>query len=232
MHDLAEVAGVDIAPGIALSRRQIGQEAGKHVVFMRLDDVRDPQRIDVDAVAHGEGARGLFIHDLGKPVGVHGIGVVVLLEREASEILLAFGKTDAVGGLAGGDHDLADAEFCRGFDHIIGADRVDAERLVIRLDQHPRYRGKMHDGVRRRRRPAGFETVEAEMRGQGVEGLAAVRQIGDQGTDAGMIERLEIDIEKVVALALQMRQDVPAGLAGSPGEYHALACHFRFLVRR
>ena len=68
----------------------------------------------------------------------------------------------------------------------------------------------MHDGVRRRRRPAGFETVEAEMRGQGVEGLAAVRQIGDQGTDAGMIERLEIDIEKVVALALQMRQDVPA----------------------
>src|SRR6476619_4838566 len=83
----------------------------------------------------------------------------------------------------------------------------------------------MHDGVRRGRRPAGFETVEAEMRGHGVEGLAAVRQIGDQGTDAGMVERLEIDIEKVVALALQMRQDMPAGLAGSPGEYHALACH-------
>ena len=193
---------------------------------MRLDDVRDPQRIDVDAVAHGEGARGLFIDDLGKPVRVHGIGVVVLLEREAPEILLAFGKADAVGGFAGGDHDLADAEFCSGFDHIVGADRVDAKRLVVRLDQHPRYRGKMHDGVRRHRWPAGFETVEAEMRGQGVESLAAMRQIGDQGTDARIIERLEIDIEKVVALALQMRQDMPAGLAGSPGEYYALACHF------
>ena len=90
----------------------------------------------------------------------------------------------------------------------------------------------MHDRVRHRGRPAAFETVEAEMRGQGVEGVAAVRQIGDQGTDAGMIERLEIDIEKVVTLALQMRQDVPAGLAGSPGEYHALACHLRFSMRR
>jgi len=69
----------------------------------------------------------------------------------------------------------------------------------------------MHDGVRRRRRPPGFETVEAEMGGQGVEGLAAMGQIGDQGIDAGMVERLEVDIEKVVALALQMRQDVPAG---------------------
>src|SRR4030095_8108185 len=58
--------------------------------------------------------------------------------------------------------------------------------------------------------------------------LAAVRQIGDQGTDAGMVKRLEVDIEKVVALALQMRQDMPASLAGSPGEYHALASHFRF----
>ena len=83
MHDLAEVAGVDIAPGIALARRRIGQEAGKHVVFMRLDDVADPQRIDVGAVAHGEGARGLLVDDLGQPVAVHRIDVVVLLEREA-----------------------------------------------------------------------------------------------------------------------------------------------------
>jgi hypothetical protein len=43
-----------------------------------------------------------------------------------------------------------------------------------------------------------------------------VRTIGDQGTDAGMVQRLEVDIEKVVTLALQMRQDVPAGLGGSP----------------
>jgi len=79
---------------------------------------------------------------------------------------------------------------------------------------------------RRRRRPAGFETVEAEMRGQGVEGLAAVGQIGDQGVDPRMIERFEVDVEKFITLADQMRQNMPAGLAGSSGEYHALACHF------
>ena len=99
--------------------------------------------------------------------------------------------------------DLADAELHRRLDHVVGADRVDAEGLVVRLDQHPRYRGKMHDGVRRGRRPAGFKAVEAEMRGQRVEHLAAVGQIGDQGVDAGIIERLEIDIEKVVALAFR-----------------------------
>jgi hypothetical protein len=46
-----------------------------------------------------------------------------------------------------------------------------------------------------------------------------------------MVEWLEVDIEQVVALALQMGQDMPARLAGSSGEYHAFACHF-LLVRR
>ena len=71
-----------------------------------------------------------------------------------------------------------------------------------------------------------LETVKAEMCGQGVEGLAVIRQIGDQRIDAGMIKRLEVDIEQVVTPDLQMRQDMPAGLAGSPGEYYAPACHF------
>jgi hypothetical protein len=90
---------------------------------------------------------------------------------------------------------------------------------------------KMHHGIGCRRRAAGFEPGEAEMRGHGVEGLAAIREIGDQGADTGMVERFEIDIEQVVAPALQMRQDMPASLAGSSGEHHALACHV-FLVCR
>src|SRR6266567_6567640 len=36
MHDLAEIASVDIAPGIAFSGWRIGQEAWKPVVLMRL----------------------------------------------------------------------------------------------------------------------------------------------------------------------------------------------------
>ena len=198
---------------------------------MRLEDVGNPQGIDIDAVAHGKGPCGLFIDDLGEPVRVHRIDVIVLFERKAVKILVAFGKTDAVGGLAGRDHDLADTEFRRGLDHIVGADRVDAKRLVVRLDQDARYRGKMHHGIRRRRRPAGFETVEAEMRRQGVEGLAAVGQIGDQGADLRMIERLEVDVEKLVTLVHQMGQNMPAGLASSSGEYHALACHFCLIHR-
>ena len=178
---------------------------------MRLDDVADPQCIDVDPVPHRESACGLFVDDLGKPVGVHRIGVVILLEREALEVLVTFGKADAVGGLAGGDHDLADTEFRCGLDYIIGADRVDAEGLVVRLDQYPRDRCKMHHGVRRRRRPAGLEAVEAEMGRQGIEGLAVIRQIGDQRIDAGMIERFEVDIEQLITLAFQVRQDMRSG---------------------
>src|ERR1700694_3797157 len=83
----------------------------------------------------------------------------------------------------------------------------------------------MHHGIRRRRRLSGFEAVEAEMRRQGVEGLAAVGQIGDQGADLWMIERFEVDVEKLVTFAHQMGQNMPAGLAGSSREYHALACH-------
>ena len=81
--------------------------------------------------------------------------------------------------------------------------RLDATRLTVSLMDFQR----THE----------FERGDLAARGHGIEGLAAVRQIGDQGPDAGMVQRLEIDIEKVVALALQMRQDVPAGLAGSPG---------------
>src|ERR1700704_1637214 len=84
----------------------------------------------------------------------------------------------------------------------------------------------MHHGIRRRRRLSGFKTVEAEMGRQSVEGLAAVGQIGDQSANLRMIERFEVDVEKLVTLALQMGQNMPTGLAGSSGEYHALACHF------
>ena len=129
---------------------------------------------------------------------------------------------------SGDAYDLADAEFYRSLDDLVGPDRVDAKRLVIWLDQYPRYRGKMHYDVRRCRRPAAFETVEAEMRGHGIEGLAAVRQIGDQDTDAGMVERLEVDIEKVVALALQMRRTCLPALPVSPVNTTRLPLIFLF----
>jgi len=100
-----------------------------------------------------------------------------------------------------------------------------AERVKA-MGVKPFYKRFEHDGVGRARRLASVVAVETEMRRQRVEGLAAVGQIGDQGVDPRMIERFEVDVEKFITLADQMRQNMPAGLAGSSGEYHALACHF------
>ncbi len=95
------------------------------------------------------------------------------------------------------------------------------KRLVIRLDQHTRkYRGKMHDGVRRRRaacrasKRSKPKCVVMAMKAWPLCVESAIRVL-----DAGTIERPEVDIEKVVALALQMRQDMPAGLPVPFGEY-------------
>ena len=49
MDDLAEVARIDIAPGVALARHRVGEEGRERLVFVRLDDVADSQRIDVGA---------------------------------------------------------------------------------------------------------------------------------------------------------------------------------------
>src|SRR3979411_2014313 len=124
MHDLTEVARVDIAPGVALTRRRVGQKCGEKIVFMRLEDVGNPQGIDIDAVAHGKGPSGLFVDDLGESIRVHRVDVIVLFEREAVKIPVALRKTYAVSGLTGRDNNLADTEFRRGLDHVVGADRV------------------------------------------------------------------------------------------------------------
>ncbi len=63
------------------------------------------------------------------------------------------------------------------------------------------------------------------MGGERVERLTAVSQVGDQRRDARIVERLEIDIEDVVAVGDEMRHGVTAGLAGSAGEHDALAGH-------
>ena len=191
---------------------------------MRLDDVADAQRVDVGAVAHGEGARGLLVDELGQAVAVHRIDVVVLLQREGVEVLVALGEADAIGRLARGDDHLADAELHRRLDDVVGAHDVDAEGVVVRLDQDARDRREMDDGVDRGRRRALLEAFEAEMRGHSVEDLRLVIDIGDQRRDAGMVEGLEVDIEDAVALGEKVGHDVAAGLAGSAREHDTL-CH-------
>ncbi len=83
----------------------------------------------------------------------------------------------------------------------------------------------MDDRVGRARRMAKLEAGKAGVRGQRVESLAAVGQVGDQRLHARQVERLQIDIEDGIAVGDEMRHGVAAGLARSPGEDDAFAGH-------
>ena len=228
MHDLAQIAGVDIAPGVALAEQriiQIGREVG---VFMRLDHVADAQRVDVGAVAHGESAGGFLVHQFGQAVAVHRITVVIFFQREGMVILVPFGKADAIGGFGTGEDHFGHAQFHRGFDHVVGADGILREGGVVGVEHHPRHGCEMHDGIGGLRWRAVVVAVKTKMGGQGVENLAAVGDVGDQRVDAGMIERLEIKVQDRIALGQQIRHGVTAGLAGAAGEDDAF-CHGKSL---
>ncbi len=121
--------------------------------------------------------------------------------------------------------DLAHAELHRRLDHIVGADHIGREGDVVGLDQDARYGGEMHDRVGRARRPAVAEAGEGGVSGQRVERLPAVGEIGDQRRHARNVQRLQIDVEDFIAVRDEMGDGVPAGLAGSAGEYNALARH-------
>ena len=222
MNDLGEVAGVDIAPGIALARGRIGDEAGEAAVLVRLDDVANAQRVDVGLEAHGEGARGLFVDHLGQAVAVHGVDVIVLLQREVLEVLLALGEADAVGGLAGGHDDLADAEFHGGFDDVVGPHDIDPVGLVVGVDQHARDGGEVNHRVDRPGRGTFLEAGEPEVGGQGVHDLAGLGDVADERGDGGVLEGLPVEVEDLVALVEQPGQHVAPRLAGAACEENTL----------
>ena len=165
MDDLAQIAGVDIAPGVALPCHGIVEETLEHRIFMGLDDIADPQRVDIGAVPHGEGAGGLLVHHLGETVAVHRVDVVVFLERKRVIVLVALGETYAVGGFARSDNDLADAKLHRRLDDVVGRDGIDCESGVVGVDEDARNGGEMHNRVNLGGALAGVIAVETKMHG-------------------------------------------------------------------
>ena len=141
------------------------------------------------------------------------------------EVLVALGEADAVSRLARGDDHFPDAELHRRLDHIVGAHHVGGEGHIVRLDQHARDSGEMHDRVRRTGGMAMLKAGESRVGRQRVERLSAVGEVGDQGRHAGQVERLQIDVEHGIAVRDEMRNGVAAGLAGSPSEDNALSGH-------
>lgn len=60
--DLAQIASVNIAPGVALARGGVGEVGGEVArVLVGFDDVADAQRVDVDGEAAREAARAPLV---------------------------------------------------------------------------------------------------------------------------------------------------------------------------
>ena len=146
-------------------------------------------------------------------------------------VLVTFGEADAIGRLGRGDDHLAHAKLHGGLDHVVGAEDIGREGLVVRLQQNARDRREMHDGVRGGWRRTLLIAVEAEMRRQCIEGLPAVGQVGHKRVDARQIKRLQIHIQDRIALVQQMRHGMPPRLARSACKHDALG-HGRPRVKR
>lgn len=117
--DLAQVASINVAPRVAFSRFGLVHVSWEvSLILVRLDDVPDSQRVDVDAVSAGERACGLFATDLGQGVRVHGVDVVIFFEREGVVVVVSLGKADAIGSLGTCDDDLLDSQFAGRFDDL------------------------------------------------------------------------------------------------------------------
>jgi hypothetical protein len=86
---------------------------------VRLDNVTDSERVDVGVESACESTGYTLSDQLRDGVGVHGVDVLGLVEREGSVFLFALAEAYFVGGFAAGDDDFADAELAGGFDYIV-----------------------------------------------------------------------------------------------------------------
>jgi hypothetical protein len=130
--DLTEVSRVNVTPGIPLAHLGLVDVLGEVAfVLVRLDDVANAQGVDVGVETAGEASSYALAGELGDSVGVHGVDVGVFVERERRVVKVALAEADFIGGFAGRDYDLADAEFAGGFDDIVGGCHVASPQLVV-----------------------------------------------------------------------------------------------------
>ncbi|KAI7506393.1 UDP-glucose 4-epimerase [Hortaea werneckii] len=224
--DLAQVARVDVGPGVAPPRLRLVDDGGEVAgVLVRLDHVADGERVDVVAVAPVEGARRALAAQLRQRVRVHRVAVVVLLQREAGVVGLAFGEADAVGGLGRRDDDLLHAQLRAGFDDVVRGRDVLLEALVVRNQQVAGDGAEVDDDIRWAFGIALFVAIEVVVGGQGIVDLATVGEVGLERVDIGLWvgEVGDIQIQNPVSLGLQVGDHMTAGFATAAGEDDALA---------
>lgn len=215
--DLAQITGINVGPRISFSGFWFANDVGKvSLVLVGFNHISDSQNVDIAVVeAAGERSCGLFAADLGQGVCVHGIDIVVFLQRERVVIGIALGKADSIGGFRAGDDDFGDAEFAGCFDDIVGCGYVASEAFVV-WDEHVAGVGcKVDDYIWRLRDLVVIISSEVVMRRESVVDLAAVGEVGLEGEDvvvgSGKVD--QVKIEDLVALLDKLRYGMTASLA-------------------
>jgi hypothetical protein len=130
--NLTQVPCVDITPRIPLAHARIANVLWEiALVLVRLDDISDPEGVNVGVEAACETAGDTLATEFGDGVCVHGIDVVSFVEREGRVVQVALAEANFVGGFGGCDDYFLDAEFAGGFDDVVGAGYVAAVAFVV-----------------------------------------------------------------------------------------------------
>lgn len=126
---------------------------------------------------------------------------------------LALRETNPVRCLRARDDHFLDSQFASRFDDVVGAQHVSAEAFAVGDEEVARVGGEVDHGVGRLNAGAGgearaFVVREVEVRGEGVEDLARIGEVGFQGVHDGMGKRGEVDVEDGVAARKKVRDAV------------------------
>lgn len=135
---------------------------------------------------------------------------------------VALREAHAVRRLATGDDDLLDAQLARRFDHVVRAEHIPLEALVVWHEHvsgvcsEVNHRVDLFD-------MGSFVAGHVEMRAEGIEDLAAVCEISLEGVDIWVRERDKIQIEDLVPLVEKVGNNMAASFAGTASEYDSFA---------
>lgn len=137
VDEVPQIPRVDVAPAMHFPVTRALEVRGHGLlVAAGRDHCSEPKTVDVDGLAHGaepllERVCDALHADFGGGVDVHGFCGGGFCDWEVREGDIAFGVGDAIDGDGGGEDDLLDAQFARGFYYGVGGEGVDAEGFVV-----------------------------------------------------------------------------------------------------
>ena len=145
---------------------------------------------------------------------------MLLVDRDVLGSDLPLRETDPVRRLRAGKDHLTNPQLHSRINDVVGADCVDAERLVVGTDEDRRDRREMHDGVVPGNTGATLHLVDPGVRRQSVEDLPGNGQIDAQIRDPRVTERHDVGVDDPVPLFDEMSDRIPTRLTTPTGEEH------------